>query len=72
VLRRLTKYFHAIPEAQHIEHVTLHYLDGHIYVELQLPLFLATRNDAVHVLRQRFEQAVKTDPNIGSIELYFH
>ncbi|MDH3310804.1 MAG: cation diffusion facilitator family transporter [Gammaproteobacteria bacterium] len=71
-LKRLDGYFREIPEARKIEHVTLHYLDGHIDVEILLPLSLASSDTATHELRRRFSDAVQGDKDIGSVNIYFH
>lgn len=71
-LKRLDGYFREIPEARKIKHVTLHYLDGHIDVEILLPLALASSDTATHELRRRFSDAVKGDKDIGSVTIYFH
>jgi len=72
VLKRLDGYFHAIPEARRIEHVTLHYLDGHIDVELLLPLSVVTHTAAAQELARRFAEAIQGDKDIGSVEVQFH
>jgi hypothetical protein len=72
VLKRLDGYFREIPEALQIEHVTLHYLDGHIDIELQLPLSLASPDTAALELDRQFNDAVRADKDIGSVELNFH
>lgn len=72
VERRLDDYFRDITAAQHIEKLTLHYLDGHIRVELLLPLEVLSDKAAVMPLRQRFNEAVSADEQISSVELRFY
>ena len=72
VLQRLDGYFHAIPEARQIEHVTLHYLDGHIDIDLLLPLSVVANTAAAQELARRFAEAVQGDEKIGSVDVLFH
>ncbi len=72
VQKRLDNYFRDIEAAQHIEKVTLHYLDGQLRVELLLPLEVLPNKAAVMQLRQRFNQAVSSDDQISSVELRFY
>jgi hypothetical protein len=72
VQKRLDDYFRDIEAAQHIEKVTLHYLDGHIRVELLLPLGVLPNKAAAMSLQQRFNEAVATDNQIRAVELRFY
>ncbi|MCR4346058.1 MAG: cation diffusion facilitator family transporter [Sulfuricaulis sp.] len=72
VLKRLDGYFHAIPEARQIEHITLHYLDGHIDIELLLPLSAVADTAAAQKLARRFAEAIQGDEKIGSVDVLFH
>lgn len=72
VLKRLDRYFHAITEASQIEHITLHYLDGQIDVELTLPLSIITDASMAQNLARRFVEAVQTDKDIRSVDVQFH
>ncbi|GAB4507332.1 MAG: cation diffusion facilitator family transporter [Sulfuricaulis sp.] len=72
VLKRLDGYFRAIPEARQIEHVTLHYLDGHIDIELLLPLSAVANASAAQELARRFAEAAQNDKNIGAVDVQFH
>lgn len=71
VLKRLDGYFQAIPEARRIEQVTLHYLDGHIDIELLLPLSAVADNSAAQVLARRFAEAVKHDKQIRTVNVRY-
>jgi len=71
VLPRLTECFRNIPEAAHVDRVTLHYLNGELHVELMLPLAVLSGQDAAG-LRSRIQAAIANDSLIGSIELLFH
>ncbi|MBI3569770.1 MAG: cation transporter [Gammaproteobacteria bacterium] len=72
VLKRLDSYFRAIPEARRVEHVTLHYLDGHIEIELLLPLSVVTDTAMAQVLARRFAEALQGDKDISSVDVQFH
>ncbi len=72
IQKRLDDYFRDIEPAQHIEKTTLHYLDGHIRVELLLPLEVLPNKAAVMPLRRRFNEVVASDSEISSIELHFY
>lgn len=72
VLQRLDGYFRDIPEARRIEHVTLHYLKGHIDIELLLPLSVVENPTAARHLARRFTEAVRSDKDIASVDVQFH
>jgi cation diffusion facilitator family transporter len=72
VLTRLKRYFRDIPEAAHVERTTLHYLDGHIDVDMVLPLDAAPTVGAARVLAARLDAAVKADPDIRNVTVSFH
>lgn len=70
--QRLDDYFRDIPEARQVERVTLHYLNGHIDIGLLLPLAAVSSVTAAHQLAQRFTDAIKTDPDIRTVDVSFH
>lgn len=72
VQARLDRYFRDIELAQHIEKVTLHYIDGHIRVELLLPLDVVADKAAAAEWRKRFNQAVAADEQIAGVDLRFY
>lgn len=72
VEKRLTRYFHDIPEASQIRHMTLHYLDGRIDIELRLPLAAVANHAAAEQLARRFAEAAKLDQDIGRLEVLFY
>lgn len=71
ITRRLNDYFAGIPEARLIEHTLLHYGQGQVDVELRLPLSTAATAADCRALTARFTEAVRHDPDIGKIEVYF-
>ncbi len=68
---RLDAVWADIPEAQAIEALTLHYLDGKVRVELLLPLSAAGGIEQARALATRFQDAASTLPGIGGVELRF-
>ena len=60
-----------VPEAEAIRRITLHYLDGRIQVEVELPLELALGRDTPEPIRERFEQAVRTVPDVSGVRILF-
>ena len=70
--QRLSHYFRDIAEARQIEHITLHYLNGHIDIELLLPLPDGANTSAMRALARRFADAVKNDKDIGNLDVQFH
>jgi cation diffusion facilitator family transporter len=72
VRRRLDECFADIEAARRIERLTLHYYGGKMHVELLLPLAVLADRSSVSVLTNRFNDAVKDDPQIAKVELRFH
>lgn len=72
VLERLRQRFRHIDAAGQIDDIRLHYLNGKIHVELLLPVKLAAGTRTQTTLLNRFREAVRDDPLIGSLELRFH
>ena len=60
-----------IPEVESIRRITLHYLDGRIQVEVELPLDLALRSGAPDAIRRRFEQVVRKDSDVSEVRIFF-
>ena len=60
-----------VPEAGSIRRITLHYLDGRIQVEVELPLDLALEPGAPESIRRRFEQAVGKDSDVSEVRVLF-
>ena len=60
-----------VPEAGSIRRITLHYLDGRVQVEVELPLELALDRDAPGPIRRRFEQATRSDPDVSEVRILF-
>jgi cation diffusion facilitator family transporter len=70
--KRLDNYFRDIPEARLIEHMTLHYLNGRIDIELLLPQDAISPSTAARQLAEQFAAAVRNDRDIGKVDVHFH
>ena len=68
---RLRAAWSDVPEAAAIRRITLHYLDGRIQVEVELPLELALDRDAPEPIRRRFEQVARRDPDVSEVRVLF-
>lgn len=71
VLKRLGQYLRDIPEAASVAQVTLHYLNGRIDMEIQLPLALYACPTQASVLRERFNRALANDPVLGEVQVTY-
>ena len=60
-----------IPEAESIRRITLHYLGGHIQVEVELPLGLALGSGTPEPLRRRFEHAAERVAEVSDVRVLF-
>ncbi len=70
--KRLDNYFRDIPEARLIEHMTLHYLNGRIDIELLLSQDAVSHSTSVRQLALQFAAAVRNDRDIGNVDIHFH
>lgn len=71
ILRRLDGYFAHIEEARKIARTTLHYVNGRIDVELQLPLSAIRDLEHGRRLAQAFTEAARNDRDLGQVEVCF-
>jgi cation diffusion facilitator family transporter len=72
IQKRLNNYFRDIPEARLIEHMTLHYLNGRVDIELLLPQDAVTHSTTARQLAQQLAAAVRNDRDIGKVDVYYH
>jgi len=70
--KRLDNYFRDIPEARMIEHMTLHYLNGRIDIELLLPQDAISPSTTARQLAEQFAAAVRNDRDLGKVDVHFH
>lgn len=71
VLPALRRSWQDLPAAASIEEVTLHYLDGEIQVELQLPLEWAPDRQAATALKAEFQRRADGLESVGRVQLVF-
>jgi len=72
VLTRLDNYWIKTPLHESVQNITLHYLDGRIHVELELPLSsIAAQTDQAKEIQAAFTQSIETDPDIATIKVKF-
>ena len=60
-----------VPEASEIRRITLHYLDGRIQVEVELPLGIALDAEAAVAIRERLEHALRAEPDVSAVRVVF-
>ena len=70
--KRLNDYFRDIPEARLIEHMTLHYLNGRIDIELLFSQDAVSHSTSARQLALQFAAAVRNDRDIGNVDVHFH
>ncbi len=71
VLTRLHKCWKAIDVASEIQNITLHYLDGKIHLDLQLPLSCLQHGQSSTQLTEAFAAAVRQEDDIAEVRLFF-
>jgi len=72
MVKLLKSYWKQIPEAELIDNITLHYLDGKIHVELTLPLNKMEGQQHAHDVAKQLSLASTEDKNIADIRVLFH
>lgn len=71
VLGRLQVRWQHLPAARQIRHVNLHYLNGKIHVEVELPLALGADPDLAAGHSAAFSEAAARDPDIAGVRLLY-
>ena len=72
IVEKLKQSWSGIPEAQFVDNITLHYLDGKIHVELTLPLDkMENQSHASKVANQLVGASMK-DKDIADAKVLFH
>lgn len=71
IMARLQQYWEAIPEAKQINDYTLHYLDGKIHIEVQLPFSVLGENVLASELANKMRAAVTDDAEIAGVRVSF-
>ena len=60
-----------VPEAEAIRRITLHYLDGRVQVEVELPLDFALGPELPEAIADRFRRAVEANPDVSGVRVLF-
>jgi divalent metal cation (Fe/Co/Zn/Cd) transporter len=71
IMTRLQKHWADIPEAKMIKNYNLHYLDGKIHVEAQLPLSVVNDQKQAAELVERLQRATRGDREIAEVAISF-
>lgn len=71
VLNQLKDEWRNVPEAAHIDRVTLHYLDGKVHAEIVVPLSTVTDLAGARELSRNLIGASKRLREMGDIQVYF-
>ena len=71
VVGRLQRRWQGVAAADQVRHVTLHYLNGRIHVELELPLSLALDDARAESLSKAFNDAVADEADIAGVRLLY-
>jgi len=72
ILEKLRTSWTELPVAGQIEAITLHYLDGKIHVDLQLPIEICSEEMPGRVISDALIHASKTLDEIGDVRVCFH
>jgi hypothetical protein len=71
VVQQLHERWSAIPIAQRIEEINLHYLDGRIQVDVVLPLSVLDERSAAKRIEELLRKPLRGMKRFGSLRLYF-
>jgi cation diffusion facilitator family transporter len=71
MLERLQARWRHLAAAAHIRRVTIHYLNGKVHLELELPLALAPDPESAERLAEAFRDAISGEPDVGDVRLLF-
>lgn len=71
LLENLNRQWHNLEESRHIKNVTLHYLNGVMHVEIQLPLNLVASSEKAAEIEKKFASACNKTQEIAEIKVLF-
>ena len=71
LLERLSNYWEGLDGAQQIQGVTIHYLDGRVDVDIDLPVELAASQERVKARANAFSVALKQDSVVGVVRMRY-
>lgn len=69
---RLHQHLRDIPGATELSRILIHYVDGHLHLELVLPMRVVTDGSAATALAREIRAALqRQDPDIAEVRVYF-
>jgi len=71
VLSRLQTRWQHLPAAEQIRRVNLHYLNGRIHVEVELPMALGADAEQAAGISAAFDEAAAGDPDIAGVRVLY-
>lgn len=71
LLARLRAQWKDIPAAARLENVGLHYLDGHVHLDLFVPLHQVSEMETAKDVTRQLVEASKRLPEVGEVTVYF-
>jgi cation diffusion facilitator family transporter len=71
VLGRLRSRWQNLPAAGQIRRIDLHYLNGHIHVEVELPLALGSDPEQAAANAAAFQEAAASDPDVAEVRVLY-
>ncbi|RKZ36713.1 MAG: cation-efflux pump, partial [Gammaproteobacteria bacterium] len=72
VLRRLNHAWSDIEASQSIRHVTIHYLDGKLHADVELPLEVVPDAKQAPALAAALAEAAQGDPDVAEVRVFFY
>jgi len=72
LLALINHYLDGLEAADRIQRVTLHYLAGKVRVELLLPFTDASDAETCRRIEARFQNAIRQEPLIDSLDVFWH
>ena len=66
---RLEQAWADIPAAAEVRRLDLHYLDGHLYVDVELPLELAPDRARIEAIEAQLRAAACADPDVADVRV---
>ena len=71
LIERLSKHWEGLDGATRIEGVTIHYLDGRVDVDIDLPVELADDQGSVEARGKAFSEALQRDSLVGAVRMRY-
>ncbi|PCI23287.1 MAG: cation-efflux pump [Piscirickettsiaceae bacterium] len=71
LLIKFDKAWQDVAEKDQVKHINLHYLDGKVVAELELPYSLASDIKQLKIIADSFEKATLTVPEVAQVKVLF-